>query len=114
VRKLKLETDFMQYGKKITGVSTTSDSVTASFADDATATGTHLIGVDGAKAYPRTFLLGPEKVALTRSTSCSSIPKPNSPRSKPSFYSIMNFGINPDFKTFFLLSVLDVTNRMML
>lgn len=121
VRKLKLDTDFMQYGKKITGVSTTSDSVTASFADGATATGTHLIGVYGAKAYLRTFLLGPKKAALTPLDimlfdfkAKFTAEQANFLKETAGFHPIMNFSINPDFKTFFLLSVLDVPNRMML
>ena len=118
LRKLKLETDFMQYGKKTTGALTTSDSVTTSFADGATAIGTHLIGVDGAKAYPRTFLLGLEKVALTPLDimlfdfkAKFTAEQANFLKETAGFHPITNFGLNPDFKTFFLLSVLDVPDR---
>ncbi|KAH8770261.1 hypothetical protein BGZ57DRAFT_1005928 [Hyaloscypha finlandica] len=107
-----------RYGKKITGVSTASDSVTAIFADDTTATGTHLIGVDGAKSFLRAFPLGPEKAALTpldilllNFKTSFTAEQARFLKENPAFHPIMNFGINPDPKTFFLLSNLDIPDR---
>jgi 2-polyprenyl-6-methoxyphenol hydroxylase-like FAD-dependent oxidoreductase len=92
--------------------------VTASFADGTTATGTHLIGIDGAKSFLRTFLLGPEKAALTpldilllNFKANFTAEQSRFQKENPVFHPIMNFSINTDPKTFFLLSDLDIPDK---
>ncbi|KAE9381273.1 hypothetical protein N431DRAFT_457875 [Stipitochalara longipes BDJ] len=99
-------------------VSTSSDSVTARFADGTTSTGTHLIGVDAAISFLRTFLVGPEKAALTPLDILPSNLKTSFTakqsrflKENAAFHLIMNFGINSDPKIFFLLSTLDIPDR---
>jgi hypothetical protein len=66
----------------------------------------------------RTFLLGPEKAALTpldilllNFKTSFTAEQARFLKENPAFHPIMNFGINPDPKTFFLLSNLDIPDR---
>ncbi|KAN0122694.1 hypothetical protein V8E51_001020 [Hyaloscypha variabilis] len=74
--------------------------------------------VDGAKSFLRTFLVGPEKAALTPLDILLLNFKTNFTaehsqflKTDPAFHPVMNFGINSDPKTFFLLSNLDIPDK---
>ena len=54
-----------QYNKKLTEIKLSQDGVLVSFQDGSSATGTTLVGCDGARSKVRDFLLGPEKAAVT-------------------------------------------------
>lgn len=55
----------VQYGKAITGISYVNGGVLAEFEDGETATGTTVIGTDGARSAVRTLFLGDEGQAAS-------------------------------------------------
>ncbi|ESK85483.1 fad binding domain-containing protein [Moniliophthora roreri MCA 2997] len=54
----------MKYGKRLAGIDTDGQAVTATFTDGTTEQGGLIIGAEGAHSVVRKFLLGPEKAAL--------------------------------------------------
>jgi 2-polyprenyl-6-methoxyphenol hydroxylase-like FAD-dependent oxidoreductase len=88
--------------------------VTASFVDGTTATGTHLVGADGAKSSLRTLLLGTSQAALTPlpivmfNFKSTYLPE-QAHYLKDTFHPIMNVAIHTN--SFLLTSILDMPNR---
>lgn len=106
----------VQHGKKLSSFSTTSTSVIATFSDGTTATGSHLIGADGAKSSLRSLLLSPSQASLTEIPTIMYNFKTTFSSSqawylKDIFHPIMNFAIHPDTNTFFMLSILDMPDK---
>jgi 2-polyprenyl-6-methoxyphenol hydroxylase-like FAD-dependent oxidoreductase len=68
LRELLAEGLDVRYGKRLCDVSYASDgrSVTAHFTDGSSATGSMLIGADGAHSVTRSLLLGPDVAAINR------------------------------------------------
>jgi 2-polyprenyl-6-methoxyphenol hydroxylase-like FAD-dependent oxidoreductase len=101
----------------LVSISTTSQGVTATFSDFTTATGSHLLGADGARSFTRNVLLSPSEAALTALPIMIFNFKARFTAEQAQFLRdttghdpVMNFGIfnSPNFNALFLLSMLDL------
>ncbi|KAH7351237.1 hypothetical protein BKA65DRAFT_254670 [Rhexocercosporidium sp. MPI-PUGE-AT-0058] len=63
----------IKWGKGLASISTTTDTVTATFTDGTSETGNLLIGCEGAHSLTREFLLGPEEAKLLLSPCVASV-----------------------------------------
>lgn len=107
----------IQYNKRLASFAVSDITVTVTFEDGTSASGSHLVGADGAKSLLRTELLG-EKAALTpmpyilyNFKTSYTAEQARFLKENPTFHPIMNFGTNQELKTFAMVTILDVADK---
>ncbi|PQE03985.1 fad binding domain-containing protein [Rutstroemia sp. NJR-2017a BVV2] len=107
----------IHWGVKVTSIDVAETSVTVTFENGTTATGTHLVGADGARSIVRTTLLG-DKAALTPLPYTLVNFKVSYPaeqarylKETPKFHPIMNFSTHHEHKSLCMLANLDIADK---
>ncbi len=110
--------EYVQYEKKVTAFSTKSDGVHVLFEDGTTATGTHLVGADGAKSIMRERLVGPEKAALTATDFVIfnfkvtyTAEQTRYMKYTPDFHPFMNFGFHGEQKAMCFVCCMEMPDK---
>ncbi|APA06953.1 hypothetical protein SS1G_04377 [Sclerotinia sclerotiorum 1980 UF-70] len=117
LRKLFAEGLQIQYNKRLTSFTASDTDVTVTFEDGTSATGTHLVGADGARSLLRTTLLGdkgnltPMPYTLYNMKTTYTAEQALYLKNNPAFHPIMNFGTNHELKSLVMLVALDVVDK---